>query len=170
LFTVAIILFVAAAIALTVSWPAAAKPVPLTACGIALTAAVLNLINELFGRMQTGRGSDGGVAVGEPGPDAGTDAGKDCGAAVRRQAAVYFLWLAGFMGLVAVIGFIPAIALFIFAWMHLGFGEPPARAAACGAITALMCWGLFHKLLAVAWPQSLLGDGFPVLRAALGFI
>jgi len=33
-----------------------------------------------------------------------------------------------------------------------------------------LCWGLFHKLLAVAWPQSLLGDTFPALRASLGFI
>jgi hypothetical protein len=36
--------------------------------------------------------------------------------------------------------------------------------------TTLLCWGLFHKLLAVAWPQSLLGDVFPALRATLGFI
>src|SRR5262249_5015155 len=101
------------------------------------------------------------------------DRDKDFGASaatVRRQAAVYFFWLAGLMGLVAITGFIPAIAIFIFAYMHLGFGERPARAAACGAVTALLCWGLFHKLLAVAWPQSVLGDLFPALRAALSFI
>jgi NADH:ubiquinone oxidoreductase subunit 6 (subunit J) len=89
---------------------------------------------------------------------------------VRHQAAVYFLWLAGLLGLVAIIGFIPAIALFIFAYMRLGFGEAPTRAAVCGMVTALLCWALFHQLLAVAWPQSLLGDVFPTLRAALGFV
>jgi TctA family transporter len=180
-FTVAIILFIIAAIALTADWPAAAKPVPLTACGIALTAAALNLLNELFGATQNARGHvDGGVATGAHGPadkdvdkDFGEDFGEDSGTAaatVRRQAAVYFLWLAGLLALVAAVGFIPAIALFIFAWMHLGFGETPVRAAACGAATALVCWGLFHELLAVAWPQSLVGDVFPALRAALGFI
>jgi hypothetical protein len=177
-FTVAIILFIAAAIALTADWPAAAKPVPLTACGIALTAAVLNLVNELFGREQSVAGNvDGGVAAGAHSPPAGKDFGmdsaKDSGmpaATVRRQAAVYFLWLAGLLALVAAVGFIPAVGLFIFTYMHLGFGEPPARAAFCGAITALMCWGLFHELLAVAWPQSVLGDVFPALRATLGFI
>jgi hypothetical protein len=71
---------------------------------------------------------------------------------------------------VAIVGFIPAIAIFIFTYMHLGFKETPASAAAYAAITALLCWGLFHKLLAVAWPQSLLGDFFPALRATLGFI
>jgi TctA family transporter len=169
-FTVAIILFIIAAIALAVDWPAAAKPVPLTACGMALTAAVLNLVNELFGRDKAVGGNvDGGVATGGPGPLAGKDPGMDADT-VRRQALAYFLWLAGLLALVAVTGFIPAIALFIFAYMHLGFGERPAHAAICGAITALMCWGLFHKLLAVAWPQSMLGDVFPALRAALGFI
>jgi putative tricarboxylic transport membrane protein len=169
-FTVAIILFIITAIALAVDWPAAAKPVPFTACGMALTAAVLNLVNELFGREKAVRGNaDGGVATGGHGPVDGKDFGL-AAATVRRRATLYFLWLAGLLGLVAVTGFIPAIALFIFAYMHLGFGERPAPAAACGAIVALMCWGLFHKLLAVAWPQSLLGDVFPALRAALGFI
>jgi TctA family transporter len=177
-FTVAIIVFIIAAIALAADWPAAAKPVPLTACGIALTAAGLNLVNELFGAVQSARGNvDGGVVTGVHSPAANKDLDKDldkglgmAAASVRRQAAVYFLWLAGLLALVAAIGFIPAIALFIFAYMHLGFGEPPVRAAAFGALTALLCWGLFHELLAVAWPQSLLGDSFPALRAALGFI
>src|SRR5262250_3849884 len=52
-FTVAIILFIIGAILLSTNWPAAAKPVPLTACGMALTAAALNLINELFGKEQS---------------------------------------------------------------------------------------------------------------------
>jgi hypothetical protein len=169
-FTLAIILFVIAAIALAGDWPAAAKPVPFTACGMALSAAVLNLVNELFGKEKPVRGNvDGGIVTGGQGAVAPNDFGI-AAATIRRRAAAYFLWLAGLLGLVAVTGFIPAIALFIFAYMHLGFGERPGSAAVCGAITALMCWGLFHKLLAVAWPQSLLGDVFPGLRAALGFI
>src|SRR6202166_1187092 len=47
-FTLAIIVFILGAIYLSSDWPAAAKPVPLTACYMALTAATLNLINELF--------------------------------------------------------------------------------------------------------------------------
>src|SRR6202035_3218942 len=49
-FTLAIIVFILAAVALSPEWPAPAKPVPLTACYMALTAAALNLINELFGK------------------------------------------------------------------------------------------------------------------------
>jgi TctA family transporter len=169
-FTVAIMLFILTAILLSADWPAAAKPVPLTACYMALTAATLNLINELFGKEQTVRGNvDGGVAVGGHGPIADKDYGMS-GAKIRGQATVYFMWLAGLMALVAMVGFIPAIAIFVFAYMHFGFKEPPTSSAVYAAATALLCWGLFQKLLAVAWPQSLLGDFFPALRASLGFI
>jgi TctA family transporter len=169
-FTMAIILFIIAAILLSTDWPVAAKPVPLTACGMALTAATLNLINELFGKESIVRGNvDGGVVDGGHGPIADKNYGMS-GATIRRQAAIYFAWLGGLLVLVALIGFIPAIAIFIFAYMHLGFREPPANSAIYAVATALLCWGLFHKLLAVAWPQSLLGDLLPAWRAALGFI
>ena len=156
-FTGAIIVLIMMAIALTAGWPAAARPVPLTACGIALTAATLDLVNELFG---AGGGSPAGERDG-PGLTAAT---------VRRRSVSYFLWLAGLLVLIAITGFIPAIAIFIFACMHLEFGEPPGRAAICAAVTALACFGLFDRLLAVAWPESLIGDLFPALRAALGFV
>jgi putative tricarboxylic transport membrane protein len=169
-FTVATIVFIAGAILLSLDWPAAAKPVPLTACYMALTAAGLNLVNELFGKEQAARGNvDGGVAVGGHGVAADPNHGMS-GAAFRRGAAIYFLWLAGLLALVAVIGFIPAIPVFIFAYMHFGFKEPRTMSAVCAAATTLLCWVLFHKLLAVAWPQSLLGDAFPELRAYLGYI
>jgi hypothetical protein len=166
-FTLAIIAFIITAILLSSDWPAAAKPVPLTACYMALTFATLNLVNELFGKQQAVvAGVDGGVAT-------GSHAGADLGmpdSAVRRGAVVYFLWLAGLMGLVAVIGFIPAIFVFIVVYMHLGFKEPALPSTVYAFATTLLCWGLFQKLLAVAWPQSLLGDAFPALRASLGFI
>ena len=166
-FTVGIIVFIITAILLSNEWPAAAKPVPLTACYMALTAATLNLVNELFGKEQAVvAGVDGGVATGA---HAGTDLGMP-DAAVRRGALIYFLWLGGLMALVATIGFIPAIVVFIFVYMHFGFKEPAGNSAVYALATALLCWGLFHKLLAVAWPQSLLGDTFPALRATLGFI
>jgi putative tricarboxylic transport membrane protein len=169
-FTVGIIAFIAVAIMLSSAWPAAAKPVPLTACYMALTAAALNLINELFGKNEAVRGNvDGGVDVG--GHDAGTDRYYGMtGNAMRLQATAYFLWLAGLLGLIALIGFIPGITVFVFVYMRFGFREPAASSLFFAAATTVLCWVLFDKLLAVAWPQSLLGDYFPALRASLGFI
>jgi hypothetical protein len=165
-FTLAIIVFIIAAIALSSEWPAAAKPVPLTACYMALTAACLNLINELFGKEQSlaARGNvDGGVAVKH------VDLGIEPSAA-RIQSTLYFSWLLAFLAAIALVGFLPAIAIFVFAYMHVGFREPLTHSAGFAAATVLLCWGLFDRILSVAWPGSLLGDLFPALRSAVGFI
>jgi hypothetical protein len=165
-FTVAIIVFILTAIGLSSEWPAAAKPVPLTACYIALVAAFLNLVNEVFGKEQSlaERGNvDGGVAVKH------VDLGIDPQTA-RIQSTVYFAWLLAFLATIWLIGFLPAIAIFIFAYMHLGFREPFAHSAGYAAATVLLCWGLFDRILSVAWPASLLGDLFPALRSAVGVI
>jgi hypothetical protein len=165
-FTLAIIAFITAAILLSSEWPAAAKPVPLTACFMALTAAVLNLINELFGQEQSlaMRGNvDGGVAVRH------VDLGVEP-AAARRQSTYYFAWLTAFLLTIWLVGFLPAIAIFVFSYMCLGFGERATHSAGFAAATVLLCWGLFDRVLSVAWPASLLGDFFPELRAMVGFI
>jgi TctA family transporter len=165
-FSLAVIVLIVAAIASSASWPHDAKIVPLTACGMALVAAVLNLVNELFGREQAvdahadatvqvrGQSGDLGIA-----PDL-----------LRRRATLFFVWMALFIGAVALIGFIPAIAVFVFAYMAFGFGEPPLPSLGYAAATTLLCWVVFHWALRVAWPQSLLGDLFPGLRAYTGLI
>jgi putative tricarboxylic transport membrane protein len=165
-FTGAIIAVIVIAIVLARDWPQAAKPVPLTACGMALVAAVLNLINELFGpeRVDSKAGLEGGVHAG-----AAMDLGVSLTTA-RWRAVSYFLWLAGFIGLIAAIGFVPAIAVFVFAYMRFGFGERALSSAGFALATVLLCWALFDQALAVAWPPSLLGDTFPDLRARLGLI
>ena len=165
-FSLAVIVLIVAAIVSSASWPHDAKIVPLTACGMALVAAVLNLVNELFGREQAvdahadatvqvrGQSGDLGIA-----PDL-----------LRRRATLFFVWMALFIGAVALIGFIPAIAVFVFAYMAFGFGEPPLPSLGYAAATTLLCWVVFHWALRVAWPQSFLGDLFPGLRAYTGLI
>jgi hypothetical protein len=166
-FTTAVIALIIAAIISSRAWPAAAQLVPLTACGMALTAAALNLINELFGQEQSAaaRGNvDGGVHVA-----GGFDFGIP-GDEIRRRAAMFFLWLAAFIGIVYLIGFIPAICVFVFAYMCFGFGVPWLEAAGFALATGLLCWLVFDWALAVHWPNSLIGDTFPELRARFGLI
>src|SRR5260370_18019425 len=100
-FTVAVTLFIVAAFVLSTDWPAVAKPVPLTACGMALTAAALNLVNELFGKEQAVRGNvDGGVATGGHGAIADKNFGIS-GPRIPGQAAASFAWLSRPFWLVA---------------------------------------------------------------------
>jgi hypothetical protein len=165
-FSLAVIAVIGTAIALSSDWPAIATPVPLTACYLALGAATLNLINELFGseNVRADRGNvDGGIAV--ENIDQGVTA-----AAARRLSTVYFAWLVAFLLTIWLIGFLPAMPLFVFAYMHFGFREPALPSAGYAAGTVLLCWGLFDRILSVHWPNSLLGDMVPALRALVGFI
>jgi putative tricarboxylic transport membrane protein len=165
-FSLAVIVLIVAAIASSAGWPHDAKIVPLTACGMALVAAVLNLVNELFGREQAvDAHADATVAVRGQSGDLGI--APDL---LRRRATMFFVWMALFIAAVWLIGFIPAIAVFVFAYMAFGFGEPPLPSLGYAAATTLLCWVVFHWALRVAWPQSLLGDLFPELRAYTGLI
>jgi putative tricarboxylic transport membrane protein len=165
-FSLAIIILIVAAIISSTPWPHDAKLVPLTACGMALIAAMLNLIYELFGPEQTTPTyADSGVKVQAHVSDLGVS-----DTVVRWRATAFFAWMAGFIALVALIGFIPAIAVFVFAYMSFGFGEPWLHSLGYAAATALVCWAVFQWGLQVAWPQSLLGDLLPGLRAATGLI
>jgi TctA family transporter len=168
MFTLAVIAVLIAAIISSRGWPAAAKIVPITACYMALTAAVLNLVNEIFGpeRISTGN-VDGGVDTGGAGV-ASDDLGMPL-SEVRKRATAFFLWLSLLLVLVYLIGFIPAIFVFVGVYMHWGFGEPPLASLGYAAATALFCWGVFDWALNVPWPQSLFGDTFPALRSRYGF-
>jgi putative tricarboxylic transport membrane protein len=161
-FTLAIIALIVAAILSSTGWPHDAKLVPLTACGMALVAAVLNLINELFGaEAKTVLHADSGTKISAHVPDLGV-----ADNVVRRRATIFFVWTAGFIALVAGIGFIPAIAVFVCAYMRFGFGENWRTALGFSVATTCLCYLVFHWALAVAWPPSLLGELFPQLRAA----
>jgi Tripartite tricarboxylate transporter TctB family len=88
---------------------------------------------------------------------------------VRWRATIFLVWMAAFIALVFLVGFIPAIALFVFGYMRFGFGEPWVTALGFCVATALVCYVVFQWALAVAWLPSLLGDLFPA-RAATGLI
>jgi hypothetical protein len=169
-FSLAIIALIVAAMLSSIDWPHDAKLVPLTACSMALTAAVLNLVNELFGPEQKiALHADSGLKASAPVSGHVPDLGVADDVA-RRRATIFFVWMTAFIALVALIGFIPAIAVFVCAYMRFGFGEPWRTALGFAAATTLVCYVVFHWALAVAWPPSLLGDLLPGLRAATRLI
>ncbi len=167
-FTAAIILTIVVALISSTRWPAAARIVPITACYLALIAAVLNLVNEIFGPERAVTANvDGGVDTGSAPSHIDENYNLTLGE-VRRRAGTFFLWLGFLLALVALIGFIPAIPVFVFVYMSWGFDEPRAYAALYAVCTAVFCWFVFDQLLAVHWPLSYLGDWFPALRSAYG--
>ncbi|HEU5339310.1 MAG TPA: tripartite tricarboxylate transporter permease [Sulfuricaulis sp.] len=78
------------------------------------------------------------------------------------------LWLVGLVFAVGLIGMLPAMGLFVMAYMRF---EGKSRWSNIMLIVTpywLAAFFLFHELLHLPWPQSLLGDWLPALRANLG--
>jgi TctA family transporter len=154
-FSTFIIAVIGGALMTSADWPAIERIVPRAACWSALVAAGLNLLTEVFGADQaTAHAHDAAPALELALP----------GGVVLQRAAVYFGWLAGLLVLIALVGFVPAIGIFILIYMRLGFGESWRNAAICASVTTLLCWGVFDRGLSVPWPQAALGDAVPWLR------
>jgi TctA family transporter len=154
-FSTFIIAVIGGALMTSADWPAIERIVPRAACWSALVAAGLNLLTEVFGADQaTADAHDAAPALELALP----------GGVVLQRAAVYFGWLAGLLVLIALVGFVPAIGIFILIYMRLGFGESWRNAAICASVTTLLCWGVFDRGLSVPWPQAALGDAVPWLR------
>src|SRR5262245_15721028 len=143
-------------------WPADEALVPRTACWVALIAGTLNLVTEIFGADKAPATVGHEHAVPKPPPLAP--------AVLLGRAGEYFGWLAGFILLAALIGFIPAIGMFVVLYMGLGFKQSLLRAAVFGAGVAVFCYLVFDRGLSVPWPQAVLGDIFPMLRDSTGLL
>jgi hypothetical protein len=162
-FTLSLIVFIIAALLTSSNWPEIEQIVPRTACWAALIVASLNLITEIFGADQAP------ASLAPAGYGAVQDTPLPAPIAVRRALA-FFGWLVGMVALAALIGFIPAIGIFVLVYMGFGFREPVVKSLVFGAAMTVFAWAVFDRGLHVPWPQAVLGDYMPWLRDASGLM
>jgi TctA family transporter len=74
------------------------------------------------------------------------------------RGAIFFGWMLGFMGSMALIGLIPTVPLFIIAFMRVEGREAWKIVALMAAFMTLLVYGVFDQLLALPWPGTLLGE------------
>lgn len=163
-FTGAILATLVAAIMMSLHWPEGAARVPLISGIIAILCVAGSLVAQLFSQSTT---SD--VAARDA-VDLRTELGELSTALVVRRAFTFFAWLLGFLALIALIGFLPAVPVFVAAFMILEGRESWKLTAMLCVGTATFCWFVFDRLLALPWPHSLLGNLLPSLRSVIGFI
>lgn len=165
-FSIFVMLGAIAALISAQQWPYAAKIVPATACIFALVAVTLNLVTEIFGsqaQFTTGAAVEGGVKLAAHGHQ---DEQPDL---FGPRAVSFYAWLIGLVIAVALVGFLPAVLIFVVSFMVVGFNRPLLSSVVYGVGTTIFCYLVFHRLLHVAWPESFLGDYVPLLRTT-GFI
>jgi Tripartite tricarboxylate transporter TctB family len=83
------------------------------------------------------------------------------------RGAIFFGWMVGFLGSMAVIGIIPTVPLFIILFMRVEGREPWRIVLPMATIMCLFIYLLFDQLLAIPWPPTVLGDFLPALKGVV---
>jgi len=151
------------------SWNADAKIAPTIVGIVALMAAGVSLLYQIFRRPDAKRV----LGLGEKAQadisqklhmDTSTDLSALGPRVVLQRALIFFGYLVGFMLSMAVIGLIPTLPIFIILFMRLENREPWKLVLPQAALITLGMWFLFDKLLTIPWPQTYIGGWFPALR------
>jgi hypothetical protein len=170
LFTMFMIALIGAAVIASLHWDFSAKVVPLVVGTLALCAAALSLFNEMC-RKPAAAAAEGLAehAQHEVGEKIHMDLTSDTGHLPVREivmrAALFFGYLVGFMAMMAVIGLIPTVGMFVVFFMRYEARERWPLVIPYAAVLVVFIWFAFDYFMAVPWPPTLVGQWFPVLKA-----
>ncbi len=176
-FFFALILFAgfAVAFAIAAEWEFGARLIPHVVSVTAMIFLLWLMLSALF------------VAPGEPTPieyegmpgrgeggtapvqsdvhfDISADYGELPPAEVTKRVVRYFVWLIFFFGAASVIGLLPAVFVFLVGYMRYEGRETWKVTLSIAVPIWIIAYLLFHRLLVIPWPQTVIGDLFPVLR------
>jgi putative tricarboxylic transport membrane protein len=170
LFTVFMIVVIGTAVAVSLRWDFSAKIVPLVVGIAALTAAGLSLFNDMC-RKPAAAPTEGlvGQVQHEVEQKIHMDLTSDTGHLPTREiiarAGWFFGYLIGFMGVMAVIGLIPTVAVFVVFFMRWEARERWTLVIPYAVTLVVFIWFTFDYVMAVPWPPTLLGQWFPAFKA-----
>ena len=170
LFTMFMIALIAAAVLMSLQWDFSAKIVPLVVGTVGLTAAGLSLFNEMCRKpaaaMTEGLAEHAQHEVQEK---IHMDLTSDTGHLPVREIIVRAIWffgyLIGFMAVMAVIGLIPTVGVFVVFFMRYEARERWSLVIPYAVVLVFFIWFAFDYFMAVPWPPTLIGEWFPALKA-----
>ena len=182
LFALVMVVIPAVAIWSARDWNFGAKLMPMTAATAALLFCTLIFLRQIVAteadvaRTVAARATacTGGAAGGATGhaPRAASHAAPHAQALpahlVRNRGLRFFAWLAGALTVAFCIGLLPALSIFMFLLARFEFGERWRSSAWLSVAMTVALWLIFDRIFAITWPQSLLGNLVPALRAAAG--
>ena len=133
----------------------------------AILFCALSLLNNIFGLHER----DGAVLAGANGKgqqkihmDIASKTAHLPGGVILKRGFQFFGWMASFMAVMAVIGLIPTVPIFIVSYMRIEGRESWKIAIAMAAAVTLLIYVVFDQLLAIPWPPTYFGDWFPALK------
>jgi hypothetical protein len=162
LLTIAFGVLFAAALVISSTWPFGARLVPQVIGWTGTLATAILLFIHLFVELET-----------PSAPAAGDDLHLDTTTdfqglppqTIAVRALAYFGWLLFFLGAAALIGLLPAMAVFLAGYLRWSAKESVATTLVIAGTVTTLSYLLFHWLLVVPWPQAVIGDLLPEFRS-----
>jgi TctA family transporter len=169
LFTMFFLALFGMLVALALPWHFSAKLVPLVVGSAALIVVALSLFNDMCRKPAAakvrGMGEEAQAEVKETiHMDLTSDTDHLPLRVIAERALRFFLYLIGFMGMMALVGLVPTVAIFVIVFMRLEGPErwPLVLTYAASLVVAISV--VFDWLMSIPWPPTLLGHLFPALK------
>jgi hypothetical protein len=140
--------------------------------GLALGITVMSVVNQL----RPAESAPAGAGLADDARseiqqsihmDLESDTGHVSTSLIVQRAGVFFGWLVAFMISMACIGLIPTVPIFVVAYMRLEGPERWTLVWPQAVSLTLFIYIVFDQLLAIPWPQTLLGIAFPALKGLI---
>lgn len=147
------------------SWSWGAKVGPMVVGIATLTFCTLGLLNQVFTRSGQAARAEAGEIRQEIHFDTMADHGGIDFKTMLVRAATFFAYLILFVILMATIGLIPTIPVFVLAFMWVEGREKWHVMLGHAVVLTLGVYFIFDQLLRIPWPQTIIGQWFPMLRA-----
>ena len=168
LFTLFILGVMGSLVLVALRWDFSAKIVPLVVGGIGFSMAALSLFNDLCRKpavKPTGLEAQAVLQVEQKiHMDLESDTAHLPMRTIVERAARFFGYLLAFMGVMAVIGLIPTVGIFVLFFMRVEGKERWSLVLSYAVILVLAIYVTFEKFMSVPWPPTLLGTWFPALK------
>jgi putative tricarboxylic transport membrane protein len=169
-FSLAVIAVLIAAFWTSLSWPWEAKLVPHTAMYVGFIFAVLNLFTDVFSAPASLSNVDKSAHGSAMHMDGSISFGNLPPSVVTSRFLRYFGWLAAFLAVSTLIGFLPSVFLLVLLQSRLEFGQSWMFAIVSSVIVSVLLFLFFDTIFHLAWPVSVLGENYPALRDKIPFI
>ena len=175
LFTAFIICLMATMLGAALRWDFSAKLVPLAVGAVALIAAGLSLFNDMCRKPESVRESLADQAMREVEQRIGAadqkihmDLTSDTAhlptKVIIQRAVRFFGYLIAFMGVMAVIGLIPTVAVFVVFFMRYENQERWSLIIPYAVVLLVSITFIFDYVMSKPWPPTYIGGWLPALK------
>jgi hypothetical protein len=150
-------------------WDFSAKIVPLVVGGVGMAVCAISLFNDMC-RKPALEASESLAesAQAEVEQKIHMDISSDTEhlpvSLIVKRAARFFGYLIAFMAVMAVIGLVPTVGLFVVIFMRYENKEPWKLVIIYAAVLVMSITFVFDNVMAIPWPPTLIGQWFPALK------